>query len=289
MKKYFEEMLMRRKKNEREEENLLPDTQLENDELEKAAHRSFCAVLKQMFSIQADSASHKEIRERLLSGGRITGTNMVVMICAILIASVGLNTGSTAVIIGAMLISPLMGTILAMAYGTASADYKMLKHYGTGFAFQILCSLAASTIFFLLSPVKEPTSELIARTAPSFFDVIIASAGGIAGIVGQTNKDKANNIIPGVAIATALMPPLCTCGYAIANLNLEMLIGAAYLFLINVYFIYASACSVLAILDIPMIREVTDAQKRRFHFKMARNTIIVVLPCILLAFGIHLN
>ncbi len=243
-------------------------------------------TIKRIFSISEDAASHDEIRDRLLSGGQVTGTNMVVMVCAILIASVGLNTNSTAVIIGAMLISPLMGSILAVAYGTVSVDLALTRKHLVGFGFQIIASVIAATLYFLLSPVKDPTVELLARTSPSFFDVLIASAGGIAGIVGQTRKDKANNIIPGVAIATALMPPLCTCGYSIANGQWRMLGGAAYLFLVNSYFIFLSSGVVLALLKIPRVRDLTEAEWRSVRRGMIRNTIIILLPSIVLAFFI---
>lgn len=237
-------------------------------------------VFRRMFSIKEDTASNEEIRSRLLSGGKITGTNMCVLICAMIIASVGLNTGSTAVIIGAMLVSPLMGSILAAAYGTAANDLTLVRNHLVGFGMQILISLAASTLYFLLSPVKTPTSELLARTSPTFFDVLVATAGGAAGIIGQTREDKANNIIPGVAIATALMPPLCTCGYSIANGNWRMLGGAAYLFILNVYFIYFASCVVLTLLKTPRVRELTEAEWKRLQFRMIRNTIILVLPSI---------
>ena len=125
-------------------------------------------VLKKMFSITEDAADNDEIRDRILSGGRITGTNMVVMICAILIASVGLNTDSVAVIIGAMLISPLMGSILAIAYGTAANDSYLIKRHSVGFLVQILISVATATLYFWLSPVKEPTEQLIARPTPPY-------------------------------------------------------------------------------------------------------------------------
>ncbi len=144
-----------------------------------------------------------------------------------------------------MLISPLMGTILCTAYGTVSADYALVRKSLYGFLFQILYSFGTSFLYFLLSPAKAATAELLARTNPSFFDIIIATAGGIAGIIGQTRKDKANNIIPGVAIATALMPPLCTCGYALANGKWSMLLGAAYLFLVNSYAIVVALPAIL--------------------------------------------
>jgi len=235
-----------------------------------------------MFSLKEDSATHEQIRDRILDGGKITGTNMCVLICAMIIASVGLNTGSTAVIIGAMLISPLMGSILAMSYGTVSNNAPLAWKHFIGLVIQITISLLASTLYFLLSPIKEPTPELIARTSPSFFDVIIAVAGGIAGIIGQTRKDKSNNIIPGVAIATALMPPVCTCGYAIANGNIVMFSLAAYLFLLNAYFIYLSSGIVLSILQIPREKEMTNAEWRRIRLRMLRNTLIIVIPSIFL-------
>lgn len=239
-------------------------------------------MLRRMFSLVEDAASHDEIRSRILSGGQITGTNMIVMVCAIFIASVGLNTDSVAVIIGAMLISPLMGSILATAYGTASNDGDLAMKHFVGFLMQIVISVIVAIIYFLISPVKDPTDQLIARTHPGFFDVIIAMVGGIAGIVGQTRAEKFNNIIPGVAIATALMPPLCTCGYSIANGEWRMLAGAAYLFAINAYFIYMSSCIILALLKIPKTNELDRSGWRKLKRKMVRNTILVLLPMILI-------
>ncbi|ALT67944.1 DUF389 domain-containing protein [Methanobrevibacter millerae] len=236
--------------------------------------------VRKAFSLSEDSASHEEIRERLLDGGKITGTNMCVMVCAMIIASVGLNMNSTAVIIGAMLISPIMGSILASAYGNVSADYSLLRNHLIGLGMQVGISVAAATIYFFLSPVKEPTVELLARTSPSFYDVLIAFFGGLAGIIGQTRIDKTNTVIPGVAIATALMPPLCTCGYAIANGRLDMLLGAGYLFILNAYFIFLSASMILTILKIPKTKELTEKEWRRHRFRMVRNTILIAIPSI---------
>ncbi len=243
-------------------------------------NRELIKAAKRAFDIKADTATHEEIKNRIISGGQVTGTNMCVLICAILIASVGLNTKSTAVIIGAMLISPLMGSILAMAYGTAAADPPRFRRHLYGFVFQLIISVFVSTVYFWLSPIKTPNSELLARTTPSFYDVIIATAGGIAGIIGSTRTEKMNNIVPGVAIATALMPPVCTCGYSIANMQWHMLAGAAYLFLVNTYFILLSAILVLDILRIPKVSNLTDKQWKRMRKRMIRNTIIVLLPCI---------
>mgnify|MGYP002522094653 CR=1 FL=1 len=237
-------------------------------------------TFKRIFSLSEDSASNEEIRSRLLDGGKVTGTNMCVLVCAMVIASVGLNVSSTAVIIGAMLISPLMGSILASAFASVSADYPLLRKHTLGFATQIVISVAAATIYFLFSPIKEPTVELMARTSPAFFDVLIAFFGGLAGIIGQTRQDKANTVIPGVAIATALMPPLCTCGYSIANGRWDMLLGAGYLFIINTYFIFLSAGIILSVLKIPKMRELTKKEWRHRRFRMIRNTIIITLPSI---------
>ena len=241
--------------------------------------------IKTAFSLSEDTASNEEIRKRLLDGGIITGTNMCVLVCAMVIASVGLNMSSTAVIIGAMLISPIMGSILASAYASVSADYPLLRNHMIGFGMQIAISIAAASIYFFLSPVKEPTAELLARTSPTFYDVLIAFFGGLAGIIGQTRADKVNTVIPGVAIATALMPPLCTCGYSIANGRLDMLLGAGYLFIINAYFIFLSSSIILSVLKIPKTREMTEKEWRRHRWRMIRNTIIIAVPSIIAVYS----
>jgi len=161
-----------------------------------------------------------------------------------------------------------------------SADYSLLRNHLIGLGMQVGISVAAATIYFFLSPVKEPTVELLARTSPSFYDVLIAFFGGLAGIIGQTRIDKTNTVIPGVAIATALMPPLCTCGYAIANGRLDMLLGAGYLFILNAYFIFLSASMILTILKIPKTKELTEKEWRRHRFRMVRNTILIAIPSI---------
>jgi uncharacterized hydrophobic protein (TIGR00271 family) len=241
--------------------------------------------LKKMFSLSEDSASNEEIRERLLDGGKVTGTNMCVLVCAMVIASVGLNVGSTAVIIGAMLISPLMGSILASAYAGVANDYPLFRKHVLGFGVQIAISVTAAMLYFLFSPVKDPTVELLARTSPNFFDVLIAFFGGLAGIIGQTRQDKANTVIPGVAIATALMPPLCTCGYSIANGRWDMLLGAGYLFIINTYFIFLSAGIILSVLKIPKMKELTEKEWRKRRYRMIRNTILIAIPSILAVYS----
>ena len=246
----------------------------------KDYNESIKEKIRKAFSLSQDYVSHEEIRSRLLDGGQVTGTNLCVLICAMVIASVGLNMSSTAVIIGAMLISPIMGSILASAYGNVSADYSLLRNFMIGFGIQIAISVSAASIYFFLSPVKEPTVELLARTSPTFYDVLIAFFGGIAGIIGQTRLDKTNTVIPGVAIATALMPPLCTCGYSIANARWDMLLGAGYLFIINAYFIFLAASIILTVLKIPKTRKLSEKEWRRHRFRMIRNTIIIAIPSI---------
>ena len=242
-------------------------------------------ILHLTFSLEEDTAPSDEVRERILSGGKVTGQNAFMLMLAILIASVGLNTNSTAIIIGAMLISPLMGSILALAYGTVVRDGAIIRRYGMGLITQIVISLLTSTVYFLLSPVKGPTSELLARTTPTFFDVIVAVCGGLAGIIANTRKDKSGTIIPGVAIATAIMPPLCTCGYSIANGKWNMFIGALYLFILNAYFIYSSAEIILTALRLPEAMEMPERKRRAYILRRVRNTIFVLIPCVLIAVG----
>ena len=180
--------------------------------------------------------STREYREKLYDDLHVRLRDTAILMCAIFIASIGLNMNSTAVIIGAMLISPLMTPIIGLGFGLAIFDTRLIKQ-SLGVLFtQVLVSLLVSTLYFWISPLSYASSELIARTSPTIWDVLIAIAGGIAGVIGSRKKE-ANNIVPGVAIATALMPPICTAGYGLANGNVRFLLGALYLFLINCVFI----------------------------------------------------
>ena len=180
--------------------------------------------------------STREYREKLYDDLHVRLRDTAILMCAIFIASIGLNMNSTAVIIGAMLISPLMTPIVGLGFGLAIFDTRLIKQ-SLGVLFtQVLVSLFVSTLYFWISPLSYASSELIARTSPTIWDVLIAIAGGIAGVIGSRKKE-ANNIVPGVAIATALMPPICTAGYGLANGNVRFLFGALYLFLINCVFI----------------------------------------------------
>lgn len=238
--------------------------------------------IKNAFSLHGDMAEHDDIKEQIISGSQVTGTNLSILMLAILIASIGLNMNSTAVVIGAMLISPLMGSIQAMAYGAAVGDTKMFKKSGIGLTFQIAICLLTSTIYFFISPISTETSELLARTQPNIWDVFIATCGGLAGMIGMTRKEK-SNVIPGVAIATALMPPLCTCGYGIARGSIRIAAGAGYLFLVNVYFIFLSSMLVLFILRVPRTDEMSVKQKKRAKRRLVINTIVMIIPSIIVA------
>ena len=239
-------------------------------------------VIRRAFSIHNDSAGYDEIQQRILSGAEVKGTNLCVLILAIFIASIGLNMNSTAVIIGAMLISPLMGGIMAIGYGFATGDLKLARNAAIGLSIQVLVSLIVSTIYFSLTPIVKPTAELLARTKPTIWDVLIASFGGFAGIIGITRQEK-SNLIPGVAIATALMPPLCTAGYGLAIHNPGYFGGALYLFLINAVFICLTTIIGLIILGVPHKRELSESQRKRITRHMIISLILFTIPSIVFA------
>ena len=200
--------------------------------------------LNKYFNLQFERADDATIAKRLIGGAKIKGPALLTLIFSIFIASIGLNMNSTAVVIGAMLISPLMGPILAIGFGFATLNFTVAKSGILRLSVQIMIAVLASALYFYISPVQTATSELLARTEPNIFDVFIAIFGGLAGIIGQTRKTL-DNVIPGVAIATALMPPLCTAGYGLASGNWTYFFGASYLFFINAFFIFFAAFIVL--------------------------------------------
>ncbi|RSI48513.1 TIGR00341 family protein [Streptococcus sanguinis] len=177
-----------------------------------------------------------EFRDKLYDDLDLSRSDLATLFCAMLIASIGLNMDSTPVIIGAMLISPLMTPIIGIGFSLAILDMKLLRKSFKILSIQVFLSLLASTIYFFISPISYASSEIISRTSPTIWDIVIAFVGGVAGVIGARKKE-ANNIVPGVAIATALMPPVCTVGYAIATGNFKFMLGASYLFFINCSFI----------------------------------------------------
>lgn len=210
------------------------------------------------------------------------GTNLWVLIFAIFIASIGLNVNSTAVIIGAMLISPLMGPIMGLGFGVGTYDLKLVRSGLLNLAIASLIALVASTIYFSVTPLRAAHSELLARTTPTIWDVLVALFGGLAGIVAATRK-RHSNVVPGVAIATALMPPLCTAGYGLATGVWGYFLGAFYLFTINCVFIAASAALVTRAFRLHAHVFVDPALGRRVHSAMWVVVTVTMLPSLYLA------
>lgn len=238
--------------------------------------RSF---FKDMLNMHDGMMSYQEIDDMMQENTVIHGPNMWILMLAILIASIGLNMNSTAVIIGAMLISPLMSGIMTMGYSLAVRDLRLLRRAFIRFGVQVVISLFTSTLYFLITPLDIPTAEMIARTSPTIWDVLIALFGGIAGAIGNT-REKKSNVIPGVAIATALMPPLCTAGYGLATLQANFFFGALYLFLINTLFISLSTMLVMILLRVPYHRNVNDKQQKKINRIVGVITVIVAVPSI---------
>ncbi|WP_300727053.1 TIGR00341 family protein [uncultured Bacteroides sp.] len=197
-------------------------------------------MLKRFFDEYLDLKRSKEKEQvtvdSIRNGVEFKGTNLWVLIFATFIASLGLNVNSTAVIIGAMLISPLMGPIMGIGLAIGQNDFELMKRSLKSYLVATLFSVTTATLYFLCTPLDEVQSELLARTSPTIYDVFIALFGGLAGIVALATKEK-GNVIPGVAIATALMPPLCTAGFGLATGNLLYFLGAFYLYFINSVFI----------------------------------------------------
>ena len=246
------------------------------------------AMLKRLvsnyFTLTGYTVEQEEIDAEVKRGVSFRGTNILVLIFAIFIASLGLNTNSTAVIIGAMLISPLMGPIIGIGFGLGVHNFRLVHSSARNLAIAAGISVAASTAFFMISPVGEGHSELLARTSPTIYDVLIAFFGGGAGIVGIASRNK-GNVLPGVAIATALMPPLCTAGFGLATLQMQYLFGALYLFIINSIFIaLATFIGVKAMKYTPIaVADVAwDRRVRRIIYTIVALTI---LPSIYLTYN----
>ena len=205
--------------------------------------------------------------QRIRGGIAFRGPNVFILFCAIIIAAVGLNLNSIPVIIGAMLISPVMGPILGFGLGVGINDTSLVKDSAKNFLVMVVISILASTLFYLISPLQlEQQTELLARTNPTLYDVLIALFGGFAGILENSRKEKGGTVIPGVAIATALMPPLCTVGYGIAHLAPKFILGAFYLFLINSVFITLATVVTVKYLRFPKLDEDDARSKRSAHW-----------------------
>ncbi len=258
---------------------------MENENKKEAGkkNRPVKAYFSRLLDMRSNMLNYDALHDMMEENTVIHGANMWILIMAILIASIGLNVNSTAVIIGAMLVSPLMSGILTMGYSLAISDLSMFRHAATRFGTQVVISLLTSTLYFALSPLKTATSEMIARTSPTLWDVMIALFGGIAGAIGNT-RQKSSNVIPGVAIATALMPPICTAGYGFATRQAQFVFGALYLFIINTLFIALSALLVTKLLGVPAIRELDAKKQKRIHRIITTLIIVTVIPSVI--FGV---
>ena len=220
------------------------------------------AKLKEVFSLLPDKADEELIIQSIREDIEFKGVRIWILICAIFTASLGLNVNSTAVIIGAMLISPLMNPIVGLGLGLGIYDLALVKRSLRSLAIMVLISLTTATLYFMLSPLSQAQSELLARTQPTIYDVLIALVGGAAGIFANSAKINKGNILMGVAIATALMPPLCTAGYGISQGSLSYFLGAAYLFTINTIFIALSTLVVVRLMQFAPVARLSQEHDR---------------------------
>jgi len=237
---------------------------------------SILSDFKGYFNIRSNKEDEALIVEQVESGITFRGGNLWVLICAILIASLGLNVNSTAVIIGAMLISPLMGPIIGMGFALGIGDLKMLKRAFKNYGVATLISIVTATVYFIVSPLNDAQSELLARTSPTLYDVLIAFFGGAAGVIALCTKVK-GNVIPGVAIATALMPPLCTAGFGLGTGQLNFFFGAFYLFFINTVFIALATYGGVRLLHIGRKSAAASSDRLRKNRRLVSAILAVAL------------
>jgi uncharacterized hydrophobic protein (TIGR00271 family) len=241
--------------------------------------------LRQRFDLEEGKEDELETIEYISKNVDFKGANLWILIFAILVASVGLNVNSTAVIIGAMLISPLMGPIMGIGLAAGINDFDLLKRSFRNLLVAVFIAILTSTVYFLITPIYGAESELLARTEPTVWDVLIALFGGLAGIVAGSRKEK-SNAIPGVAIATALMPPLCTAGYGLATGNLLYFFGAFYLFFINSVFISLSTFLIVRFMGYPKKHFLDAKREKQVHAYITIFTILTLIPSVYLAYGI---
>ena len=254
-------------------ENLRDDAK----EIQKKA-RNF---LSRLLNIREDTDRESTV-EAVKKDISFKGHNAWILIFSIFVASIGLNVSSTAVVIGAMLISPLMGPIVGVGMSVAINDVDTLKRSFVNLGIMVGLSVLTASIYFFISPVKNETPELVARTYPTILDVLVALFGGLALIVAKTKKGTIASVILGVAIATALMPPLCTVGYGIANARWEYALGALYLFSINAVFIALSTFVVSKLLGFPLVKYANSKKRRRTAQIASTVAIIVMIPSVVL-------
>lgn len=244
-------------------------------------------VTKRFFKsiMSIETPDFQDTEKSIISDMDFRGYKAWILIFSILIASIGLNANSTAVIIGAMLISPLMGPIVASGLAVGINDFSLLKRALKNFLVAIIISLLTSTIYFKLSPLKDVTSELLGRTTPTILDVFIAFFGGFAGIIAGSRQEK-SNVIPGVAIATALMPPLCTAGYGLATSQFKFFFGASYLFFINSVFISLATFITVKFLKFPKKHHLDKEKEKKVSRIITFIVILVIIPSLFIFFEV---
>lgn len=254
--------------------------------------------LKRAFNIREGRAPYHVIRKRFVNGARLTGSHLCILIIAMLIASIGLDIDSDIAIVGAMLICPLMGSVLAMAYGIATLDREITVEAIASLALQMVFCLVTSTLYFKLSPLGTTTAAIIDNSTPTVWDLAVALAGGFAGGLGNSRDQEPATLIAGVAVATALMPPLCAAGYGIAIASGSLFLSALYEFGINVVFIALAAEAVLLLLRVPLKRDLNgdgivtaeenaevDELSRKVRRRIIVGTVIFAIPCIVMTAG----
>jgi uncharacterized hydrophobic protein (TIGR00271 family) len=224
-----------------------------------------------------------KVLDNVVRNTSFRGANLWILACAIVVASVGLNVNSTAVIIGAMLISPLMGPIVGAGFALGTYDFALLKKSGKNLLIATVVSLLVSTLYFFISPFKDAQSELLARTSPNIYDVLIAFFGGLVGVIVITRAEKGNPI-PGVAIATALMPPLCTAGYGLAMGNYAYFLGALFLYTINCFFIGIATFLIVKYLNYPLVNHVDKLKQKQIRIAISILIVLLLVPSIYFAY-----
>jgi len=223
-----------------------------------------------------EGTDKKETIEKIQDGIQVKSHTAWILIFSILIASIGLNTSSSAVVIGAMLISPLMGPILGIGLSIGINDIDTLRKSLLNLGIMVGLSLSSSFIFFSIPLFQEATPEIIARTQPDVRDVLIAITGGLALIIALSRRKELTNTIAGIAIATALMPPLCTAGYGLATLNFKFFGGAMFLFTINTIFIALATFVIVKFLNFPVVRYINSGKRRRIS-QIASSVALIIL------------
>ena len=245
------------------------------------------------FRLRKGRASFRVLNKRITEGMKVDGIHVCQLIAAMIIASIGLNLDSTEAVIGAMLICPLMGSVIAIAYGVATMDLRLLKEAIIGLLIQIVVCLVTSTCYFVLSPISKATSELLTNSSATVWDALIALVGGFAGALGISRKQEPYTLLAGVAVATALMPPLCAVGFGLAIRDWGLAIAAMYELLVNVVFISFGAEIVFVILRVPLKsdldgdgvvtaeeEEVAIRKSRRLRRWLVVCSLIFAIPCV---------